>query len=171
MTDGIKAIASLMVYFLNGGIETKNANTLKNVGRIIDNMNKKITMLEIINKIANNEDIPKRIKYKDKIYIYSETDQDYLECDKDDFDLLGCAFYNLRTKDFINDKVEILEEDKDIEEIKIENDNPTHFYIRDEKGTKCGMTKHSKMIAEKVNEVIREVNKLRKEDKEDEKNN
>lgn len=126
-------------------------------------MNKEMTIIEIINKIANNEDIPKRIKYKDKIYIYNEPNQDYLEYNKDDFDFLGYAFCNWRTRDFINDKVEILEEDKDIEEIKIENDNPTHFYIRDEKGTKCGMTKHSKMIAEKVNEVIREVNKLRKE--------
>ncbi len=126
-------------------------------------MNKEMTIIEIINKIANNEDIPKRIKYKDKIYIYNEPNQDYLEYNKDDFDFLGYAFCNWRTRDFINDKVEILEEDKDIEELKIENDNPTHFYIRDEKGTKCGMTKHSKMIAEKLNEVIREVNKLRKE--------
>ena len=126
-------------------------------------MNKEMTIIEIINKIANNEDIPKRIKYKDKIYIYNEPNQDYLEYNKDDFDFLPYSFCNWRTRDFINDKVEILEEDKDIEELKIENDNPTHFYIRDEKGTKCGMTKHSKMIAEKLNEVIREVNKLRKE--------
>ena len=89
-----------------------------------------------------------------------QENQDYLDTE-DEFYLLGYTFGNLSTRNFINDKVEILEEDKDIEELKIENDNPTHFYIRDEKGTKCGMTKHSKMIAEKLNEVIREVNKLR----------
>ena len=33
------------------------------------------------------------------------------------------------------------------------------------------MTKHSKMIAEKVNEVIKAVNELRNEGKENEKNN
>ena len=48
-------------------------------------------------------------------------------------------------------------------ELKIENDSDTHFYIRNEHETKCSMTKHSKIIAEKLNEVIREVNKLRKE--------
>lgn len=50
-----------------------------------------------------------------------------------------------------------------IEELKIENDSPTNFYIRNEQGAKCFMTKHSKIIAEKLNEVIREVNKLRKD--------
>ena len=125
-------------------------------------MNKEITIIELINKIANREEVPQKIKYIDKIYIYTEENQDYLDTE-DEFCLLGYTFGNLSTRDFINDKVEILEEDKDIEELKIENDNPTHFYIRDEKGTKCGMTKHSKMIAEKLNEVIREVNKLRKE--------
>lgn len=125
-------------------------------------MNKEITIIELINKIANREEVPQKIKYIDKIYIYTEENQDYLDTE-DEFYLLGYTFGNLSTRNFINDKVEILEEDKDIEELKIENDNPTHFYIRDEKGTKCGMTKHSKMIAEKLNEVIREVNKLRKE--------
>ena len=61
-------------------------------------------------------------------------------------------------------KVEIIEEDKPIiEKIKIEQDSPTHFYIRNEYGTKCGLTKHSKIIAEKLNEVIDCI--IRKEDK------
>ena len=63
-------------------------------------MNKEITIIELINKIANNEEMPKKIKYEDKIYIYSETSQDYLEINKDDFDLLGYAFCTWRTKDF-----------------------------------------------------------------------
>ena len=37
-TDGIKEVADLMEYFLSGGIRTKSANILKNVGRK-DNMN------------------------------------------------------------------------------------------------------------------------------------
>lgn len=36
----------------------------------------------------------------------------------------------------------------------------SHFYVRDENGTKCGLTKHSKIIAEKVNELVKAVNYL-----------
>ena len=66
--------------------------------------------------------------------------------------------------DKIYGKAEIIEEDKPIEELLIEQDCPSsNYYIRNEFGTKCGLTKHSKMIAEKVNEIAREVNKLKKE--------
>ena len=59
---------------------------------------------------------------------------------------------------------EIIEEDKPIEKILVEQDEPgNNFYIKNEYGTKCGLTKHSKMIAEKLNELIDEVNKLKKE--------
>lgn len=64
----------------------------------------------------------------------------------------------------LNDKVEILEEAKSIiEKLNIENDGPTQFYIRNEYGTKCSLTKHSKIIADKLNEVIDYIN--RREDK------
>ena len=57
-----------------------------------------------------------------------------------------------------------IEEEKEIEKLKIEQDTPNNYYIKNEYGTKCALTKHSKMIAEKVNELIDEVKKL-KEDK------
>ena len=61
---------------------------------------------------------------------------------------------------FLNDKVEILEEDKPIiEKINIEQDSPSHFYITNEYGTKCSLTKHSKIIADKLNEVIDYINR------------
>lgn len=60
----------------------------------------------------------------------------------------------------LNDEVEIIEEDKDIEELNVEQDGST-YYIRNEHGTKCYLTKHSYLIAYKVNELIREINKLK----------
>ena len=156
-----------MEYFLSCGIRTKNANTLKNVGRIIDNMNKEITIYELLGLVKDNK-APKRIKCNDLIFVYNESNKDYV-CEISNNCWLFTNYIDIGKN--ISKKVEILEEDKDIEELKIENDNPTHFYIRDEKGTKCGMTKHSKMIAEKVNEVIKAVNELRNEGKENEKNN
>lgn len=69
---------------------------------------------------------------------------------------------NKSAKEMFEKNIEIIEEDKDIEELQIEQNSPTNFYITNEFGIKCYMTKHSKLIAEKVNELIREVNKLRK---------
>ena len=47
------------------------------------------------------------------------------------------------------------EEKKIPEKIKIEQDTPSsNYYIRNENGTKCGLTKHSKMIVETLNQVI-----------------
>ena len=61
--------------------------------------------------------------------------------------------------------IEIVEKEKEIEKLKIEQDTQnSNYYIKNEYGTKCYLTKHSKMIAEKVNELIDEVKKL-KEDK------
>ena len=117
-------------------------------------MNKEMTIIEIINKIANNEDIPKRIKYKDKIYIYNEPNQDYLEYNKDDFDFLGYAFCNWRTRDFINDKVEILEEDKDIELLNLDTDKL--------KGKEV-IRAIDYLLEGRINELVKEVNKLRKD--------
>ena len=49
-----------------------------------------------------------------------------------------------------------IEEEKKIpEKLKIEQDTPSsNYYIRNENGTKCCLTKHSKMIAETVNQLI-----------------
>lgn len=124
-------------------------------------MNKEITIYELLGLIKDNKE-PKKIKYNYVVYEYKEIPEGtgYVN-EYDNHKIWLANKIDIDDKEKLNSKIEILEEDKDIEELKIENDNPTHFYIRDEKGTKCGMTKHSKMIAEKLNEVIREVNKLR----------
>ena len=60
--------------------------------------------------------------------------------------------------------IEIIEEEKEIEKLKIEQDTPnSNYYIKNEYGTKCYLTKHGKMIAEKVNELIDEVKNLKEE--------
>ena len=50
---------------------------------------------------------------------------------------------------------EVEEEKKIPEKLDIEQDTPTsNYYIRNEYGTKCYLTTHSKMIADKLNEII-----------------
>ncbi|MGN1352259.1 MAG: hypothetical protein ACI4VE_05760 [Clostridia bacterium] len=47
------------------------------------------------------------------------------------------------------------QENKIPEKLKIEQDTQnSNYYIRNKNGTKCGLTKHSKMIVETLNQVI-----------------
>ena len=83
-------------------------------------MKKTIKIIDLLVKIANGEEVPKKIKFRNALWIYSEENQDYLEYNKDYSDLFGYAFCNLKTLDFINDEVEIIDvEDEfiDIEEL------------------------------------------------------
>lgn len=126
-------------------------------------MNKEITIYDLLGLIKDDK-VPKKIKYNYVVYEYKEIPEGTGYVNEDDNRKIWLANkIDIDAKEKLNSKIEIIEEDKDIEELKIENDNSTHFYIRDERGTKCGMTKHSKLIAEKLNELIKEVNKLRKE--------
>lgn len=119
-------------------------------------MNKEITIIELLNKIANGEKLPQKIKYENVVYEYEDLDKEYQNKDGDDFFAFTYVPYHLY------DKVEIIEEDKDIEEIKIDGDFGGK-YITNEQGDNCYIKSHDETMINKLNEVIREVNKLRKE--------
>ncbi len=57
-------------------------------------------------------------------------------------------------------EVEILEEDKDIEGIEIIENIGNYFIIKDSK--KSQLSKHDTVIIDKINELVREVNKIKK---------
>ena len=133
-------------------------------------MNKKITIYELLGLIKDGQ-APLEFKVNDEIYEYDE-DRGYI-CRH----IGGWTYlYENLNKGYIslNDEVEIIEdipisklyinnelkydltgEKKIPEKIKIEQDTPSsNYYIRNENGTKCGLTKHSKMIVETLNQVI-----------------
>ena len=119
----------------------------------------KIKIIDLLNKIYNNDNIPKKIIYDNCKWEYLSEYSDY----KNEYKSYLFGYYIANYDDihsFLNQEIEIIEEDKKIEKLNIENDSPTHFYITNEYGTKCGLTKHSKMIADKLNEIIDVVNKL-----------
>lgn len=61
--------------------------------------------------------------------------------------------------------IEVIKSPKKIEKIELVNNGSLNSYaIYDENGTKCALTKHSKVMADKINEIIDEINKI-KEDK------
>ena len=70
-------------------------------------------IIDLLNKIANGEEVPKEIKYNDDIYFYCKPCQIYeLQSDKE---LCGEDLYH--RIDNLNDEVEIIEEDKKIEKL------------------------------------------------------
>jgi len=117
----------------------------------------KLTIIQLLNKIAKGEEVPKKIKYKDWLYDWNELAKDY-ECGNDWLEERICDDFKI----FLNDEVEIIEEDKEIEKIDIMSDEatPNSYYILNEHGTKCYLTKHSKVIADRVNLLIDKVNSL-----------
>ena len=107
----------------------------------------KIKIIDLFNKIVNNDEVPKKIRYFGEIYEYSEEMKFYYQN--------GFSMY----RDFftegncLNDEVEIIEEEKEIEKIGKIYDGFTDSYY-----DTCLET-----TIKKVDEIIDVVNKLKKE--------
>ena len=128
-------------------------------------MNKTITVYELLGLIKDGK-APHSIFFKNEVWFWGYDTYTTFECLNKTPDSQISLFSKYRIDYCLNDIVEIINNAENkpiIEKLNIENDSPTHFYITNEYGTKCGLTKHSKIIAEKLNEVIDYLN--RKEDK------
>jgi hypothetical protein len=130
-------------------------------------MKKKIKIIDLLCLISNGEEVPKKIIYRNVPMIYDNGTEDYMPHQTDKFhgnDLFHYLFEE-ETKIFLNDEVEILddEEDKDIPLIP---DDELWFI---EHIDMCGVDKNSaidynfKVLKEKINQVIEEFNEYRKE--------
>ena len=69
----------------------------------------KIKVISLLVRIANGENIPKKIKYDNQVFEYRKDMLDYYCCDYD--------FYLMGYPKILNEEVEIIEEDKKIEKI------------------------------------------------------
>lgn len=117
-------------------------------------MNKKIKVIDLLNKIANKEEVPKKIKWQDNIYEYDfEDDLGYASARMD----FGVRQYltddlSLDTFKDLNDEVEILEENTEkIEELTRYEDMEEYDY------------RDIDINRDKINELVKAVNNLRKE--------
>ena len=120
-------------------------------------------IIDLLNKIANGEELPKRIRIDHWCYKFEWVEHASNYYDKhEDIDLMSCLSMD---KDELNYEVHQIEDNKKIEKIDIISDEatPNSYYILNEHGTKCYLTKHSKVIADKVNEIIRKLNEVQNE--------
>ena len=106
-------------------------------------------VIDLLNRIANGEEVSKKIKIKQ------------WENNAEDEDLEYELFDRLYNEDFeLNDEVEVIEEDKKIEKLElVSNGSKNSYALLDEYGTKCALTKHSKIMCDKINEIIDKINK------------
>ena len=124
----------------------------------------KIKIIDLLVKIANREEVPKKIKWENIIYAYSEYDKDYLEYpfSNEEYKGLFDMRDNILTQ-FLNDEVEIIEEDKKIEKLDIKQEKN----IKNNWKWKCNgynISTPQKIMADKLNELIDEINNLKEND-------
>lgn len=110
-------------------------------------------IIDLLVKTSESEDPPKKIKYKNHIWYYDKMTQDY--CRNDTDGLYVYLFQNLfqsETDIFINDEVEIIEENKEIEKLEFEEGK-----VDD----KLFLAKYITHNRKKINELIDEINKMK----------
>ena len=115
-------------------------------------MSKTIKVIDLLNKIANGEEFPKRIKTNNRIYHYC-TSWDTYEDEKEKVIVIPINKYCL------NDTVEIIEEQ---EEIDIQNiEKIEDIFIEN---SSCG--EDVKYLARKYNEILKWAKQVDKKIKE-----
>ena len=115
-------------------------------------MNKKIKIIELMQKCANKENIPERIVYKNTVFTLNDCKNYYNE-EKDErlLDYIIPTFSNL------NDEVEILEDNT--EEIEELDEEWTYIEGQIEKT----WSKSELELVNKINEIIRYIKRKEKE--------
>lgn len=100
---------------INDNGDNVNNNWINNGGMLKMN---KIRVIDLLNKIANGEEVPKKIKYDAKEMEYDHNKQDYLGYYSNGNGewLFQYLFDRCRnTEHFINDEVKVIEEPKKME--------------------------------------------------------
>lgn len=91
-------------------------------------------IIDLLNKIANGEEVPEKVKYCGSEYLYLNHRKDYKNMELDfDSCIIDSKYHNL---DWLNDTVEIIEEQEEIDIQSIEEIEPAmngNAYVIDNK--------------------------------------
>lgn len=111
-------------------------------------MKKTIKIIDLLNKIANGEEVPEKIKAFNKTFTYLYQSGDMTYFDDDNGDYLFSDNYDWENN--LNMEVEIIEEDKKIEISKITKEE---FERLDKRTLLELIVKNQNEIIEKLNEM------------------
>jgi hypothetical protein len=106
-------------------------------------------LIDIFNKIANDEPVPKKVKFNDEIYTYKPEWKDYADEDEHYGLFVDTISNTYQITKMLNEEIEIIEEDKKIEKLDCVNKKDGYSTIDFD------------MVQDKINELIDEVNKLK----------
>lgn len=127
-------------------------------------MNKKIKVIDLLNMIANGEEVPEKVKYQNEIWKYCKDLEDYLRPSKET--TLFTMYYIHR---ILNNEIEVIQEPKKIEKIEIydkyTNHQNLHSYIeiyddKDDKIKKFVVGAVQREMIIKLNEIIDRLNEM-----------
>lgn len=122
-------------------------------------MNKTIKVIELLNKIANGEGVPKKIKYDDDIYEYDYDEKNYAYFFIDHYNYL----FDEDITQILDDEVEIIEDNDKLEKINVKTgDNCKRFIEYDDE---TGHHKYTirlldEYFAKNINKIIDHINKI-----------
>ena len=106
-------------------------------------------VIDLLNKISNGEEVPSKIKYRNKIFVYDKDNQCYIVENYNEYDDLLMSLSNHKGTD-LNYEVEIIEESKGAPE-KIEPLQKDYMTLDDIKFT---FSNSEMIIVDKINEII-----------------
>ena len=108
-------------------------------------------IIDLLVKISKDEEMPKKIRYEGYVWEYDKYAEDYYRNNIDGgYINLFTSLFDKATDSFINNEVEIIEEDNKIEKCKKYEDF-------------LGIDDYIKHLEIKINELIDEVNKVKGE--------
>lgn len=121
-------------------------------------------IIDLLVKISQGERMPKKIKYEGYVWKYDKVAKDYYRNDIDEeYIYLFQDLFKKETGFFINNEVEIIEENKKIEKIKILIDDINTEYVANDKGEKLSYSESDLIFADRINKLIEKINKLKGE--------
>ena len=94
-------------------------------------------VIDLLNKIANGEEVPKKIEYRNIKFVYDEDNRIYIVENYNKYNDLLMELSNHKGTD-LNYEIKILEEEKKIPE----------------KLTDLALTYNNRILVEKINEII-----------------
>ena len=119
----------------------------------------KIKIIDLLNKIANDEEVPKEIIYNDKTYNYVEGRKDNWKYQRiENSKSVGLLEDNIYF--CLNDEVEIIEEPKKIEKISWGEKESLVMYFTSSEET---LARRTEKLKSSLNELIDEINNLKEE--------
>ncbi|MBQ8473161.1 MAG: hypothetical protein IJ501_06630 [Bacilli bacterium] len=124
-------------------------------------------IIDLFRKIANGEEAPMKFKYDNHIFIFDDKTNDYIYADGNVSFFTDYFSYIYHLEDILmllNDEIEIIEEKEKIEELNLNHGYylPSKEFVEDYEFKKFVL---DELFAQydKINELVKAVNELRKE--------